>query len=166
MLYSLLRVNRHFGGMCCFHLQSSAVNCLMLVSFLAYSLMQKIELTCSSEMSFVFQWTSWHYIPEDMGLHNHCRDDLKSYKTLYCCSFWYNSYMNLSVRVWVFASLVQVYILQHFGGLQLVVWEVLSIGLNMCIDKMRSPLKIGSDMCNTFAASLIKWLPHESQSHF
>jgi hypothetical protein len=39
----------------------------------------KIEVTCFSEMSVDFQWTTWHYIPEDRTLHNHCCENVKSY---------------------------------------------------------------------------------------
>jgi hypothetical protein len=40
----------------------------MLVSCLAYSLILKTEVTCSSETLVHFQWTTWHYIAEDRTL--------------------------------------------------------------------------------------------------
>jgi hypothetical protein len=40
----------------------------MLLSFLAYSLTLKMEVICSSETLFDFQWTTWHYIAEDRTL--------------------------------------------------------------------------------------------------
>jgi hypothetical protein len=36
-----------------------------LVSCSVYSLTLKMEAICSSEMLVNFQWTTWHYIPED-----------------------------------------------------------------------------------------------------
>jgi hypothetical protein len=48
-------------------------NCLppafSLVSFSSYSFTMKIEATCSSEISVVFQWTTWGYITEDSTLY-------------------------------------------------------------------------------------------------
>jgi hypothetical protein len=32
-----------------------------------------------------FQWTKWSYIPEDITLHNHCHENLKSYKPQLNC---------------------------------------------------------------------------------
>jgi hypothetical protein len=51
----------------------------MLVSCLAYSLILKMEATCSSETSVDFQWTTQYYIPQDKTLHNHHYENLKSY---------------------------------------------------------------------------------------
>jgi hypothetical protein len=56
------------------HAADSAA-CFMLVPWLAYALTLKME-TCSSETSVDFQWTKWHYTPEDIDLHSHC-DNLK-----------------------------------------------------------------------------------------
>jgi hypothetical protein len=39
-----------------------------------------MEATCSSETSVDFQRTTQCYIPEDRILHNHRRENLKSYK--------------------------------------------------------------------------------------
>jgi hypothetical protein len=39
-----------------------------LVSCLAYSLMLKMGVICSSQMSYVFQWATWYCIPEDRTL--------------------------------------------------------------------------------------------------
>jgi hypothetical protein len=52
----------------------------MLVSWSAYSSTLKMEATCSPKMSGDFQWTIWHYIPEERTFHNHHCDNLKSYK--------------------------------------------------------------------------------------
>jgi hypothetical protein len=41
---------------------------LTLVLCLVYSSILKVEPTCSSEMSFDFQRTTWRYIPEDKNL--------------------------------------------------------------------------------------------------
>jgi hypothetical protein len=38
------------------------------------------QLMCSSETSVDFQWTTRRYIPEEKTLHNHWRENLKSYK--------------------------------------------------------------------------------------
>lgn len=35
----------------------------------------KMEAMCSSKILVDFQWTAWHYIPED----NHCSENVKSY---------------------------------------------------------------------------------------
>jgi hypothetical protein len=51
----------------------------MLISCLSYSLTQKMEVTCSSEISVAFQRTTRHYLPEDRTLHNHCCENLKAY---------------------------------------------------------------------------------------
>jgi hypothetical protein len=40
----------------------------MLVSCLACSSTQKMEVTCSSETLVVFSWTAWLYMPEDIIL--------------------------------------------------------------------------------------------------
>jgi hypothetical protein len=51
-----------------------------LVSCLAYSSTLKMEETCPSETLVDFQQTTQCYIPEDRSLHNHCCENLKSYK--------------------------------------------------------------------------------------
>jgi hypothetical protein len=38
-----------------------------------------MEVTCSSEMSIDFQWTTWRCMLEDRTLHNHRRENLKPY---------------------------------------------------------------------------------------
>jgi hypothetical protein len=40
----------------------------MLVSCLPYSSTPKMKAPCSPEMSVDFQWTTWHYVPEDRTL--------------------------------------------------------------------------------------------------
>jgi hypothetical protein len=52
--------------------------CFMLVSCLAYSSALKIEPTCFSYKSVDFQWTTWHYMPEDRTHHNHGCENLNS----------------------------------------------------------------------------------------
>jgi hypothetical protein len=44
-------------------------SCFLLVSCLAYSLILKMEVTCSSKTQPDFEQTTWHYIPEDRTLH-------------------------------------------------------------------------------------------------
>jgi hypothetical protein len=39
----------------------------------------KMEVTCSSETSTDFHWTTQCYIPEDTTLHNYCRETLTTY---------------------------------------------------------------------------------------
>jgi hypothetical protein len=51
----------------------------MMVSCLIYSSNLKMEATCSSVTSVDFHRTTWHYIPEDRTLDNHCWANLKSY---------------------------------------------------------------------------------------
>jgi hypothetical protein len=48
---------------------------------LAYSSALKMEVTWSSETSVDFQFITWHRIPEDKTLHNHCCENLNSYYT-------------------------------------------------------------------------------------
>jgi hypothetical protein len=37
-----------------------------------------MEETCSSEMSVDFQQATQYYIPQDIGLHDHCFENLRS----------------------------------------------------------------------------------------
>jgi hypothetical protein len=57
MLCSLLKVNRPFGGICRLHLQGRRISsaCFLLISFLAYSSVLKMEAARSSETSVDFQ---------------------------------------------------------------------------------------------------------------
>jgi hypothetical protein len=43
-----------------------------------YTLTQKMKATCSSEMLVDFQQVTWRYITEDITLHNHPCENLKS----------------------------------------------------------------------------------------
>jgi hypothetical protein len=63
-----------------------------LVSCSAYFLTLKMEAICSSETSVDSQRTTWHYIPEDGTLHNHCCENLESYisKLLPDCIAWFH----------------------------------------------------------------------------
>jgi hypothetical protein len=84
---TLLKVNWHFGGTCCLHLQGQRISqasnqqergskeqvallaaCFMLVTCLVYSLTLKMEATCSSKMSAEVQWNTQHYITEERTL--------------------------------------------------------------------------------------------------
>jgi hypothetical protein len=56
------------------------VGCFMLVFWLDYSSTLKMAGMCSSDMSFNFHRTTWHYIPEEKSLLNYCSESLKSYK--------------------------------------------------------------------------------------
>jgi hypothetical protein len=56
-----------------------ACQAFVLVPCLAYWTL-KMVVIYSSEMLVDFQWTKWHYIPEDSTLHNHRCENLKSYK--------------------------------------------------------------------------------------
>jgi hypothetical protein len=76
---SPLKVNQLFRGTCRPHLQAELTICFMLVSSLTYSSIMKMEDTWSSKTLVDLQWTTWHYIPEDRTLHNHCGENLKSY---------------------------------------------------------------------------------------
>jgi hypothetical protein len=42
----------------------------------------KMEAICSTEILGDFQQTTWHYIPEDRTLHNHCCENIKSCKII------------------------------------------------------------------------------------
>jgi hypothetical protein len=70
MLCHISKVNRHFRGTCCFHLQGWRVNkegskaaaYLMLVSCLAYSWTLKMEVIYSSETVVDYWQTTWRYV--------------------------------------------------------------------------------------------------------
>jgi hypothetical protein len=59
--------------------QALSSSCFMLVSCLAYSLSLKMEVTCSTETSVDFQWTTHCYIPGDRTLHDNDCENLKSH---------------------------------------------------------------------------------------
>jgi hypothetical protein len=44
-----------------------------------------MEVKPSSEMLVGFQWTSWHYIPDDRTFHNQFCENLKSYEVAGPC---------------------------------------------------------------------------------
>jgi hypothetical protein len=50
------------------------------ISYAAYSSTLKIEAICSPETSIDFQRITQRYLPEDITLHNHNCENLKSYK--------------------------------------------------------------------------------------
>jgi hypothetical protein len=63
----------------CYAQFSLLATSFLLVSWLAYSLTQKMESVHSSEMSVNFYWTTQLYIPEDSALPSHHHENLKSY---------------------------------------------------------------------------------------
>jgi hypothetical protein len=54
--------------------------CLLVFAELISSTL-KTEAICSSETSVEIRRTTFRHIPEDDTLHNHCRENLRSYKT-------------------------------------------------------------------------------------
>jgi hypothetical protein len=81
MACSLLKVNWHFGGPCRVHSQGRRI--CFHTNFLLCSFSEpQWWRRRSSEMSFDFQWTTWHYILEDRTLHNHCCENPKAYITI------------------------------------------------------------------------------------
>jgi hypothetical protein len=58
---------------------SLVATCFRLVPYLAHSSILRMGATYSSEKSADFQWTTRRYIPEDITLHNHSCENLKSY---------------------------------------------------------------------------------------
>jgi hypothetical protein len=90
-----MKVNRHFRGTCCRHLQGQIISptrnqheskvSLLAAHFhagflLGLSFDHDNGGDSSPEMSVDFQWTTCCYIPQDRTLHNHCCENLKSYK--------------------------------------------------------------------------------------
>jgi hypothetical protein len=65
-----LKVNRRFGGICRFHFQGRRISQARKHrdTLLNYSLMLKMEATCSPEKSVDFQRTTLRYIREDGNL--------------------------------------------------------------------------------------------------
>jgi hypothetical protein len=55
---------------------------ITLVSYMVHSSTLNMEETCSSETSFVFQRSTWRYIPEDRILHQRLCENLRSYMFL------------------------------------------------------------------------------------
>jgi hypothetical protein len=79
------------------------------VSCLAYSSTLKMEVTCSETLA-VFQWTTWHYIPENRTL--------------------WNKYFHISIHSFKFQFCIIIYIIRSLGdGLQNItnVWSTLII---------------------------------------
>lgn len=54
--------------------------CVILVSCFVYSSTLKKQATYSSEKSVGFQRTTLYYVPDNRALHDHCCENLKSYK--------------------------------------------------------------------------------------
>jgi hypothetical protein len=83
---SPLKVNRHFGEISRLHLQSLTVSqerkeneAGNKVSCLAYSPTLKMEVICYSETSVDFERTTRSNITEDIALHIHRCERLKTY---------------------------------------------------------------------------------------
>jgi hypothetical protein len=87
MQCSPLKVNRCFRRTRHLHLQSRRINQARnqheagSKQSLAYFVTQKLEVTCSSKALVDLKWTTLCYIPEDRTLHNHCCENLKSYRS-------------------------------------------------------------------------------------
>jgi hypothetical protein len=81
MPYSLLKVNRHFGGISppSSGSKNKPSNKWLFDGFLLALLFDPEDGgDIYSETSFDFQRTIWHYISEDITLHNNRRENLKS----------------------------------------------------------------------------------------
>jgi hypothetical protein len=79
-----------FQGLFCFYIiprfckpHALLVVCLMLVSCLAYSSALEMEVMCSSKRLVEFRRKVWHYIPEDITLHNRWCENVKSYAMIF-----------------------------------------------------------------------------------
>jgi hypothetical protein len=55
-----------------------------------------MEAVCSSETVVEFQQSTQRYIPEDSTLHNHRRDNLKSYKWTHNLKYTYERIYSMS----------------------------------------------------------------------
>jgi hypothetical protein len=62
-----------------------------MVSYLAYSLTLKMEVTCSSEKLIDVKRTTPRYISEDRALHKHRCENLKSCVVILCIHFRHKS---------------------------------------------------------------------------
>jgi hypothetical protein len=88
-----LKVSWRFGNVGC---------CQLLVSGMVYSPAMQTEATCYSETSADFLRITRQYIPEDIYIHNHLSENLKSYTEIYYVPynfnslFWSHSYCNNS----------------------------------------------------------------------
>jgi hypothetical protein len=83
-LCSLLKFNRRFGGTCHLHLHDRMERARNQHGK-GTKQSQKMEMIWSSETSVVFQQTTLRFIPKHRNLHNHSRENLKSYRT-FCTS--------------------------------------------------------------------------------
>jgi hypothetical protein len=95
---SPLKVNQRFRGAYHLHLQGRRISRArnqwqaLLVSCVAYSSTLKMEVICFPKTSVDFQWTTWHYIPEDSTLQMELAQKsskklllFKIYYYYYCC---------------------------------------------------------------------------------
>jgi hypothetical protein len=69
----------NISSLCLLH-PALLATCFMLVSYLPYSSILKMEATCSSKRSVDFQRTTRRCIPEDGTVHNDSCENFKSYK--------------------------------------------------------------------------------------
>jgi hypothetical protein len=83
--------------------------CFMLFSCLAYYLTLKMEVTRFSDMSVIFQWTTWYYIPEDRTpghfpfLHYHTlnSETLHILSTEYLLFLWHNDNTDIKLASYI-----------------------------------------------------------------
>jgi hypothetical protein len=65
--------------------------CFTLFSYLACSLMLKLEVTCSSKFSIEFQWAAWCYVPGDRTL--------QSQIGLLICKLWTSNILCIQLKL-------------------------------------------------------------------
>jgi hypothetical protein len=82
-----------------------------------------MKVTCCSETSVDFERTILHYIPEDISLHNHCCESLKSYTKLsylYLVKLFYSTYTYRKLF-----KIVVVRFIFHNALIFFVEWDIL-----------------------------------------
>jgi hypothetical protein len=72
-----------------------------LVSCSTYFSTLKMEATVYSETSVDSQRTTHYYIPEDGTLHNHCCENLKSYRLRWFFGWDFNMVQHIRIRLWL-----------------------------------------------------------------
>jgi hypothetical protein len=91
-----MEVSRCSGETCSLHLQGQRIS----------QARNQPESSMLSKTLVGFQWTTWHYIPEDGIVHNYCFDNLKSYISFVIlkCSSLFTLYLVipcLSYKHWI-----------------------------------------------------------------
>jgi hypothetical protein len=91
-LYSPVNANRRFGGTCHLYFQGVTENQTRKqrevgIKLAACASTLKMEATCSYETSVDFLRTAWCYTSEDITLHTHSCENLKSCIIISCLSF-------------------------------------------------------------------------------